>query len=222
MVIFRYSVLEARASICNIGGLMNRALSKFVNLAFVAMLVACTSGGNSGGDQSNGSAGGSPAVSFASPSQNSTITPGDVTVTFATSNFTVGAEAQPHARFFLDGDSTPYEFFNGPTSEVRHASSTGLPVEWQGLNKFRILNVPSGFHILQLSLTDAAGDELDNPESKTAIFLAVGVPPATVPTIIPASPLDGSVLPPGVVHITYRFEPPDWITGWSAHAPVHR
>lgn len=111
--------------------------------------------------------------------QNGDIVPsGVLVVEFSAENFLVGDFSQTHLHFYIDTDPTPYEFFNGTTQEVQYNAAHTHFIHWHSATSFEVHGPSTGTHHLRFVLTDAADQELTNPEAATNLTFTVAPPPA--------------------------------------------
>lgn len=113
-----------------------------------------------------------PQILAGQPAEGSAVDSGVVQVTFATVNFPIGILGQPHMRFFVNDDPTPFHFYAGPgVSDENGVLLNGLhyhPIHWKSANTFEMYNWDAGDYTLRFELVDAQGQPLANPEA-TAI-----------------------------------------------------
>ncbi|MFO0775206.1 MAG: PQQ-dependent sugar dehydrogenase [Nitrospiraceae bacterium] len=119
-----------------------------------------------------------PLLKFTGPAPEAEV-PGPVLVSFVTANHTIGLKGTPHARFYIDDDTTPHEFYVGPGMDeitgVVYQNAHTHYVHWQSPTSFAMYAWPPGPHTVRMVLVDAVGNELPNPEaSETRTFTITG------------------------------------------------
>ncbi len=144
-----------------------------------------------------------PTIVPIAPSDGSEV-PGPVTVSFATLNHSIGLDGQPHLHFFVDGDTEPHHFYNGPgindvNGVVYKGGHTHL-VHWHSSTSFRMFSLGAGQHQVEFVLVDAAHQPLANPEATQTLRFSVAQASATgdfdLQPMIDAS-ADGMAFAPG-------------------------
>lgn len=146
---------------------------------------------------------GTPTIAITSPTQNSSLPVGDVSVVLATSHFTVGGTGETFAKLYLDTDPVSFDVYNGSTKQVVHQGATPVQAEWVSPNQVRMLGLPVGHHKIHVELVAANGTRIPNPEAQAAVVFGVGVPAITAPSIILDRPESGAVLPSGSVLVSF-------------------
>jgi aldose sugar dehydrogenase len=122
-----------------------------------------------------------PTVMITSPSQNASVAVGPVTVSFTTQFFTIGVPGQSHLHFYLDADTTPYNFYNGvginSDNGVLYNGAHTHFVHWKSATSFDIFGLPSTAHMVRVVLADPNHNELANSEATKTLNLSVSQPP---------------------------------------------
>jgi glucose/arabinose dehydrogenase len=122
-----------------------------------------------------------PTVTITAPTQNATVPVGPVTVSFTTQFFTIGTTGQNHLHFYLDADTTPYMFYNGPSinsdNGVLYNGVHTHFVHWKSATSFDIFGLPSTAHTVRLVLADQNHIELTNSEATKTLNFSVSQPP---------------------------------------------
>ena len=122
-----------------------------------------------------------PSVTISSPVQNATVPVGPVTVSFTTQFFTIGQPGQNHLHFYLDADTTRYNFYNGSginaDNGVLYNGAHTHFVHWKSATSFDIFGLPSGPHTVRLVLADQNHNDLANAEATKTLNLIVNQPP---------------------------------------------
>ena len=122
-----------------------------------------------------------PTATITSPSQNATVSVGPVTVSFTTQFFTIGVPGQNHLHFYLDADTTPYMFYNGPSinadNGVLYNGVHTHFVHWKNATSFDIFGLSSVGHQVRMILADANHNEFANPEATKTLNFSVSQPP---------------------------------------------
>ncbi len=123
-----------------------------------------------------------PTVTISSPAQNATVPVGPVTVSFTTQFFTIGTPGQTHLHFYLDADTTPYNFYNGAginddNGILYHGVHTHF-VHWKSATSFDIFGLPSTAHTVRFVLADQNHNELANGEATKTLNFSVSQPPS--------------------------------------------
>ncbi|MFO0775204.1 MAG: PQQ-dependent sugar dehydrogenase [Nitrospiraceae bacterium] len=112
---------------------------------------------------------GVPQIIAGDPKEGTTQQYGVVQVNFATVNFAIGELNQPHMRFFVNDDPTPFHFYSGPgVSDENGVLLKGLhyhPIHWKSDNTFEMYNWDNGEYTIRFELVDAQGKPLPNPEA---------------------------------------------------------
>ncbi|BCA55223.1 hypothetical protein W02_23630 [Nitrospira sp. KM1] len=117
-----------------------------------------------------------PTIVPISPLSGSEV-PGPVTVSFVSLNHSIGVNGQSHLHFFVDGDTEPHHFYNGPGIDdengvVYKGGHTHL-VHWHSPTSFRMFALGAGQHQVQFVLVDAAHQPLANPEAMQILTFSV-------------------------------------------------
>jgi len=123
-----------------------------------------------------------PTVTISSPAQNATVPVGPVTMSFTTQFFTIGTPGQTHLHFYLDADTTPYNFYNGAgINDDNGILYNGVHthfVHWKSATSFDIFGLPSTAHTVRFVLADQNHNELANGESTKTLNFSVSQPPS--------------------------------------------
>ena len=123
-----------------------------------------------------------PTVTISSPAQNATVPVGPVTVSFTTQFFTIGTPGQTHLHFYLDADTTPYNFYNGSgINDDNGILYNGVHthfVHWKSATSFDIFGLPSTAHTVRFVLADQNHNELANSEATKTLNFSVSQPPS--------------------------------------------
>jgi len=125
--------------------------------------------------------GNSPTIIISSPAQNATVPVGPVTVFFSTQFFTIGTLGQNHLHFYLDADTTPYNFYNGSSintdNGVLYNGAHTHFVHWKSATSFEIFGLPSKAHTVRMVLADQNHNEMGNSEAAKTLNFTVNQPP---------------------------------------------
>jgi glucose/arabinose dehydrogenase len=123
-----------------------------------------------------------PTVTITAPLQNATVPVGPVTVSFTTQFFTIGTPGQTHLHFYLDADTTPYNFYNGSgINDDNGVLYNGVHthfVHWKSATSFDIFGLPSTAHTIRFVLADQNHNELANGEATKTLNFSVSQPPS--------------------------------------------
>jgi glucose/arabinose dehydrogenase len=123
-----------------------------------------------------------PTVTITAPLQNATVPVGPVTVSFTTQFFTIGTPGQTHLHFYLDADTTPYNFYNGAgINDDNGILYNGVHthfVHWKSATSFDIFGLPSTAHTVRFVLADQNHNELANGEATKTLNFSVSQPPS--------------------------------------------
>jgi len=105
-----------------------------------------------------------------------------VTVSFTTQFFTIGTPGQTHLHFYLDADTTPYNFYNGSgINDDNGILYNGVHthfVHWKSATSFDIFGLPSTAHTVRFVLADQNHNELANSEATKTLNFSVSQPPS--------------------------------------------
>lgn len=123
-----------------------------------------------------------PTVSVASPLAGASVPVGPVTVSFTVQNHTIGTPGQTHVHMYLDGDPTPYMFYNGAgitdDNGVLYDGAHTHFVHWKSGASFDIFGLSAASHQVRLILANANHAELTNPEAANTVTFTVDQPPS--------------------------------------------
>jgi len=121
-----------------------------------------------------------PTVTISSPTQNTTVPVGPVTVSFTTQFFTIGTPGQSHVHFYLDSDPVPYMFYIGAgiddVNGVQYNNAHTHFVHWKTGTSFDIFGLPSTARSVRFVLADQNHNELANSEATKTLDFSVSQP----------------------------------------------
>lgn len=122
-----------------------------------------------------------PTITITSPSAGAAVPVGPVTVTFAGQNHTIGNPGTSHLHFYLDTDTTIYNFYGGSgindTNGILYNGVHTHFVHWKSATSFDIFGLPSTAHSIRLVLADHNHNELTNSEATKTLSFSVNQPP---------------------------------------------
>ena len=123
-----------------------------------------------------------PTVSITDPAAGASVPVGAVTVGFGVQHHTIGTPGQTHLHLYLDGDQTPYMFYNGAgitdDNGVQYNGAHTHFVHWKSANTFDVFGLSSATHQVRLVLAQANHSELTNPEATATRSFSVSQPPS--------------------------------------------
>ena len=112
---------------------------------------------------------GNPSLTINSPAQNAQLPPGPVLITFNIQNSPVTTASKPRMHFYVDSDTTPYKFYDGPgiseegsSSGVRYQGIHTHFVHWKSGSSIQVNALGSGSHRIRFVLVDQTDTELTN------------------------------------------------------------
>ena len=178
-----------------------------------------------------------PTMTIISPAPSAPPLPtGPVLVTFDIQNSPVPpSDTQPRMYFFVDGDPTPYKFYDGPgiledgsSSGVRYLGVHTHFVHWKSGNSIQLNALASGSHEVKFVLVDLNEAPLPGTEKTLAFGIAAGaggvfslqevVGGLNVPVAMATSPDGGTIFVNEQITGNIRVVTPTTTLPWQLQA----
>ena len=113
-----------------------------------------------------------------SPGQGAALPSGTVTIEFAVQNFAIGDQGERHLHYYIDGDPTPYNCYNGATQEVLYEGLHTHFSHWKSASSIEVFGLSAGPHQVSFVLANASDAELPNPEASQTLDFTMSAPPS--------------------------------------------